>query len=153
MADFKDTPLYKYFCERYYYCFKETNIDEYNKQFKSDDEFEAFIKAEYTKKLNYYEEQKKLFPSPEYMGYDELEVGKIYHIVSGFNHTPFKIHERLDSEQGLNLYVYTLVKCSDHMLDMPESTYTTKYNTGAIDQMFARYKEGVWPSHATIIDV
>ena len=151
MADFKDTPLYKYFCELYYYCFKETNIDEYNKKFKSDDEFEAFIKAEYTKKLNYYEEEKERFPSPEYVGYDELEVGKTYHMVSGLSHTSFKIHERLDSEQGLNIYVYTVVKVNDSP-DTPESAYTTKYNTGSIGQMFARYKEGTWLS-TTIIDV
>lgn len=152
MADFEDTPLYKYFCERHYYNFKETNFDEYIQYFKSDDEFDAFIKVRYMKKLNKYEEDKKRFPSPEYIGYDELEVGKTYHIASGLSHTSFKIHERLDSEQGLNIYVYTVVKLSNHDPNMPESTYTTKYNTGTIDQMFARYKEGTWLS-ATVIEV
>lgn len=152
MVDFEDTPLYKYFCERHYYNFKETNFDEYIQYFKSDDEFDAFIKASYMKRLNEYEENKKRFPSPEYVGYDELEVGKIYHMASGLSHTSFKIHERLDSEQGLNIYVYTVVKEVIDSPDTPESAYTTKYNTGSIGQMFARYKEGTWLS-ATVIDV
>jgi hypothetical protein len=74
------------------------------------------------------------FPSPEYLGYDELQAGNIYHVASGRWHPAFMIQEVTDSEQGLPIYGITIVGDND----------TTIRRTGYLGEIFARYKQGMW---------
>jgi hypothetical protein len=106
----------------------------------------------YVKKLEELKEYTVMFPSPEYVNYSDLEVGKIYHIASGYSHPSFKVHEKIMTDEQIYQYVYTMVKTSNMLSDIPDSFFTEKHYTGTFGQFFARYKEGVWPIDATLID-
>lgn len=141
MTDYENTNLYKVYCAMVDSIASEYPAGTYNKDY-----------TRYAGLLKEYEEECKRFPSPEYVGYDELEVGKIYHIACGFNHTSFKVHEKNMTEQGVYQYVFTVVKLVGNSPDIPDTVYTTKHTTGNFGQFFARYKEGTW-RNAEIIEV
>lgn len=142
MDDFEDTPKYKFYkglCNT----FKAGIEKGVGSTIPLNEDYDKHLKEVYVKQLKELEEKTKQFPSPEYVGYDDLEVGKTYHIVSGLNHPTFQVHEKNITEKDIYEYVYTIVKLSSDKPDTPESYYTTKHKTGNFKQFFARYKEGV----------
>jgi|LakMenEpi03Aug12_release.lakeMendotaPanAssembly.Ray.scaffolds.fasta_scaffold1310966_1 hypothetical protein len=118
---------------------------------KANENIKEFANEYYVKKLEELKKDTEMFPSPEYLGYSDLEVGKIYHIASGLSHTSFKVHEKIMTDKQIYLYVYTIVKTPDMRSDIPDSFFTEKHDSESFGQIFSRYKEGVWKLNATPI--
>ena len=139
MSDFEDTPKYKLFrelCDDFKNgLIKGFDNSEFTKQFSSDKRYEVFVREAYVKQLKDYDELLKKLPSPEYIGYDDLEVGKTYHVADGLTHPTFTISEKITTEKGIYKYVYT-----------PDSE---KIDIGTFGQFFSRYKEGPWSPIST----
>ena len=55
-----------------------------------------------------YSIKKKNHPDPMYCGIHDLQINEIYHVISGFNHTSFKIVSKVKDDSGM-YYNYGVV--------------------------------------------
>ncbi len=143
MTDFENTPKYKLHQK---ICMKFK--DEWSKD--PNESFEEIVKNLYLKDMESFELERKTHPYPEYLTYDDLEEGKVYHISSGLCHNTFKVHEKI-VEDGITYYTCSMVKLSTHDVPLDKSYYTTKFKMGTWNQMTALYQEGPYPFDAVII--
>jgi hypothetical protein len=97
-----------------------------------------------------YKKELEDYPSPNYCGYEDLEVGGAYYVASGLNHDTFIIHEKENTENG-NVYTYTFAKLEDDKEDVEPSFYTTKRKLNR-DLYYTRFKKGSY-LNAKIIPV
>lgn len=85
-----------------------------------------------------YNRTNKAFPSPKYVSYNELIVGKIYYAASIFDHESFVIHEKHDSYCEIQ-YVDDDGMCVSEMTKLPKHDYrNVRFGKGIIPGLRGR---------------